>query len=322
MSIQAVVLGAVEDYPKTLMDMEHRFSTEESCRAYLFQLRWPAGFRCPRCGHEKAWSGSAGLLECERCKYKVSAKAGTIFEGSRKPLVLWFRAVWWMTCQKNGASALGLQRILGMGSYETAWTWLHKLRKAMIRPSQDKLTGSVQVDETFIGGAKPGKRGRGAAGKVLVLIIAQETGKAVGRIRLRIIMDASAETLETELLKTVELGTKVKTDGWKGYNGLKAMGYEHEVVRKTEDVGENLLPLCHRVASLIKRWLGGTHQGAVSHEHLAGYLDEYTFRFNRRTSKSRGLLFYRLLQNAVVIEPTTYEGIALGVRGRKGKHKI
>jgi hypothetical protein len=136
------------------------------------------------------------LLECEGCEYKVSAKAGTIFEGSRKPLVLWFRAVWWMTCQKNGASALGLQRILGMGSYETAWTWLHKLRKAMVRPGQDKLTGSVQVDETFIGGVKSGKRGRGAAGKVLVLIIAQETGKAVGRIRLTIITDASAETLE------------------------------------------------------------------------------------------------------------------------------
>jgi transposase-like protein len=253
----------------------------------------------------------------------MSAKAGTIFEGSRKPLVLWFRAIWWMTCQKNGASALGLQRILGLGSYQTSWMWLHKLRRATVRPEQDKLAGSIQVDETFIGGAKPGKRGRGAGGKALVLIIAQERGKAVGRIRLRIISDASAKNLESALLETVASGTKIKTDGWKGYIGLKALGYEHEVIRKTVDVGENLLPLCHRQASLIKRWLGGTHQGAVSHEHLACYLDEYTFRFNRRTSRSRGLLFYRLLQNAVGIAPTTYTDIALGVRGQKRmKHKI
>ena len=313
----------MEDYPKTLMELEKRFSTEKACQDYLFQLRWPSRFRCSQCGGDKAWSRSDGLLECGKCGFKVSAKAGTVFEGSRKPLVLWFRAIWWMTCQKNGASALGLQRILGLGSYQTAWMWLHKLRRAMVRPGQDRLIGSVQVDETFIGGAKSGKRGRGAAGKALVLIIAQEKGTAVGRIRLRIIADASAEILEAELLKTVEPGAKVKTDGWKGYNGLKALGYEHEVVRKTEDVGENLLPLCHRVASLIKRWLGGTHQGAVSHEHLACYLDEYTFRFNRRTSRSRGLLFYRLLQNAVGIEPTTYDGITLGVRGRKGKkHKM
>ncbi len=317
------MLGAVEDYPKTLMDLEHRFATEEACQEYLFQLRWPSGFRCPRCGHEKAWSRSDGLRECGGCGYKVSAKAGTVFEGSRKPLVLWFRAVWWVTCQKNGASALGLQRILGLGSYETAWMWLHKLRRAMVRPGQDRLTGSVQVDETFIGGAKPGKRGRGAEGKVLVLIIAQEKGNATGRIRLRRIADASANSLESAIHETVEPGPKVKTDGWKGYNGLKAHGYKHEVIRKTADVGDNLLPLCHREASLIKRWLGGTHQGAVSHEHLACYLDEYTFRFNRRTSGSRGKLFYRLLQNAVAIEPTTYAGIAMGIRGRKGKkHKM
>lgn len=305
------------------MDLEKCFSTEEACRDYLFKLRWPSGFRCPQCGHAKAWSRSDGLLECAGCGYKISAKAGTIFEGSRKSLVLWFRAVWWVTCQKNGASALGLQRILGMGSYETAWTWLHKLRRAMVRPGQDRLTGSVQVDETYIGGAKPGKRGRGAEGKALVLIVAEEKGKATGRIRLRRIEDASANSLQSAVEETVELGTKVKTDGWSGYSGLNALGYAHEVIRHTADVGDNLLPLCHREASLIKRWLGGTHQGAVSHEHLGYYLDEYTFRFNRRTSNWRGKLFYRLLQNAVAIKPTPCEGIALGVRGRKPKkHKM
>jgi len=170
---------------------------------------------------------------------------------------------------------------------------------------------------------KPGKRGRGAEGKVLVLIIAEEKGKAVGRIRLRIIEDASSKSLEHAVQETVEPGTRVKTDGWTGYIGLEAHGYEHEVVRKTEDVGDNPLPLCHRVASLAKRWLGGTHQGAVSHEHLGYYLDEYTFRFNRRTSRSRGMLFYRLLQNAVVTRATPYEDMAWGIRGGKRKqHKI
>jgi len=138
------------------MELEKRFSTEKACQDYLFQLRWPSGFRCSQCGGDKAWSRSDGLLECGKCGFKVSARAGTVFEGSRKPLVLWFRAIWWMTCQKNGASAVGWQRILGLGSYQTAWMWLHKLRRAMVRPGQDRLTGSVQVDKTFIGGAKPG----------------------------------------------------------------------------------------------------------------------------------------------------------------------
>jgi len=307
----------MEDYPKTLMDLERRFATEEACREYLFRLRWPSGFRCPACGHEKAWPRADGLFECRECGHKTSVKAGTIFEGSRKSLVLWFRAIWWLTSQKNGVSALGLKRILGLGSYETAWTWLHKLRRAMVRPGRDRLSGSVQVDETYIGGEKPGKRGRGAEGKTLVIIAAQEDGKATGRIRLKQVADASGKSLETAVKDTIEPGTVVKTDGWPGYNGLRSLGYKHKVIRKTADVGENLLPLCHREASLIKRWLAGTHQGAVSHEHLAYYLDEYTFRFNRRTSSYRGKLFYRLLQNAVVIEPTPYNGITLGVRGRE-----
>ena len=305
----------MEDYPKTLMDLERRFATEEACREYLLRLRWPSGFRCPACGHEKAWSRADGLFECGECGHKTSAKAGTIFERSRKPLVLWFRAIWWVTSQKNGASALGLKRILGLGSYETAWTWLHKLRRAMVRPGRDRLSGSVQVDETYIGGEKPGKRGRGAEGKTLVIIAAQEDGKATGRIRLKQVADASGKSLEAAVKDTIAPGTVVKTDGWRGYNGLRSLGYKHKVIRKTADVGKNLLPLCHREAGLIKRWLAGTHQGAVSHEHLAYYLDEYTFRFNRRTSSYRGKLFYRLLQNAVVIEPTPYNGITLGVRG-------
>jgi len=310
----------MEAYPKDQEELELNFSSEEACRDYLASLRWPKGFLCPACGHEESWRLAGGLFKCKKCNRKTSVISGTIFEGTRKPLAAWFRAIWWVTSQKNGASALGLMRVLGLGSYKTAWTWLHKLRRAMVRPGREKLAGTVQVDETFIGGEKPGKRGRGAEGKTLVLIVAQENGKAVGRIRLVKIPDASSKSLEEAIRETVGPGTQVKTDGWKGYNGLGALDYDHKVVRESGDVGANLLPLCHRVASLLKRWLGGTHQGAVSHEHLAYYLDEYTFRFNRRTSRSRGMLFYRLLQNAVAMEPVRFKEISLSVRGRN--HKI
>jgi predicted RNA-binding Zn-ribbon protein involved in translation (DUF1610 family) len=215
----------MEDYPKNLIELEQRFSTEQACRDYLSQLRWPEGFRCPACGHSKAWRLKGDLFKCVECGRKSSVIAGTLFDGTRKPLVLWFRAIWWVTSQKNGASALGLQRILGLGSYETAWTWLHKLRRAMIRPGRDRLSGTIQVDETYIGGEKPGKRGRGAEGKSLVIIAAQEDGKATGRIRLMQIPDASGENLEAAVQATVNLGAVVKTDGWRGYNGLKSLGY-------------------------------------------------------------------------------------------------
>jgi len=190
----------------------------------------------------------------------------------------------------------------------------------MVRPGRDRLSGTIQVDETYIGGEKPGKRGRGAEGKTLVLIAAQEDGKVTGRIRLKQIADASAESLEGAVQETVERGAVVKTDDWTGYKGLESMGYGHSIVRKTATIGDNLLPLCHREAALIKRWLIGTHQGAVSHEHLAYYLDEYTFRFNRRTSRYRGKLFYRLLQNAVAVDAIPYQAITKGVRRQKSQN--
>jgi len=305
-----------------LLDLERDFSTDEACRDYLFRLRWPEGFRCPSCGHDKRWALKGGIFKCVGCGHKTTVIAGTVFEGTRKSLVLWFRAIWWITSQKNGASALGVKRILGLGSYETAWTWLHKLRRAMVRPGRDRLSGTIQVDETYIGGEHPGKRGRGAAGKTLVVIAAQEDGDATGRIRLHQVANASASSLEPAVQEMVEPGGVIKTDGWDGYNGLKALGYRRRVVRETADVGKNLLPLCHREASLLKRWLGATHQGAVSHAHLSYYLDEYTFRFNRRTSQYRGKLFLRLLQNAVAIEPASYRDIALSVRGPKRHHKV
>lgn len=310
----------MEDYPKTLAEFEARFSCEDACRAYLVQLRWPEGIVCPRCNSDRVWTTRRNLLVCALCRYQMSVTAGTIFEGTRKPLTMWFRAMWWVTSQKTGASALGLQRILGLGSYYTAWTWLHKLRRAMVRPGRDRLSGTVEVDETYVGGQKPGKRGRGALGKSLVVIGAEIEESRTGRIRLTRVPDASAQSLEEAVQKAVLPGAVIHTDGWKGYGKLSSLRYTHEVVRSEAKVGEDLLPHCHRVASLLKRWMMGTHQGAISHEHLDYYLDEYTFRFNRRTSRHRGKLFYRLVQQAVAIESTPYKAMVKNVRGRKSKN--
>jgi transposase-like protein len=234
--------------------------------------------------------------------------SGTLFQDTHKPLMLWFRAIWYITSQKNRTSALGLQRILGIGSYKTAWTWLHKLRRAMVRPGRDRLSGRVEVDETYIGAPeKGGKRGRGAENKVLAAIAVETADNTVGRIRVGILTDASQDSLRNFIHESVEPGSAIVTDGWRGYSGIESYGYTHEVIEHlTEDA---LLPHVHTVISLIKRWIMGTMQGSCSQEYLSYYLDEYTFRFNRRKSKSRGLLFYRLLQNAVLLEPVTYQNI-------------
>ena len=307
----------MEKYPTSLIEFENRFSTEKSCRDYLFALRWPNGFHCPKCGYDKSWAIGNTLFQCTQCNSQVSVIAGTIFHGTHKSLTLWFRTIWWVTSQKNGASALGLQRILGLGSYRTAWMWLHKLRRAMVTPGRDRLAGTIEVDESYIGGKKSGKRGRGATGKVLVVIAVEINDSRIGRIRLQRVPDASAASLE-EVVKTVaDQGSLICTDGWSSYSQLENLGYIHDIVNEEAAIGENLLPSCHRVASLLKRWLMGTHQGAVSHEHLDYYLDEFTFRFNRRTSNSRGMLFYRLLQNAVVVDPSTFKQMTKHIRGRK-----
>jgi len=300
-----------DDYPRNMSELEARFSSEEACRAYLLQVRWPEGFRCPRCGGGKAWPFRSVRLECGDCGHQTSVTAGTIFQDTRKPLVQWFRAMWWVTSQKNGASALGLQRVLGLGSYKTAWTWLHKLRRAMVRPGRDRLTGRIEIDETFVGGLEEGVRGRQTETKALVVIAVEEGDTGIGRIRMRRIADASAESLESFIAENIELGSVIHTDGWPSYGGVAAKGYTHQVTVLThkKQSASELLPLVHLVASLLKRWLLGTHQGAVSCEHLDYYLDEFTFRFNRRNSKSRGKLFYRLVQQAVAVEPVPYKAI-------------
>jgi transposase-like protein len=252
-----------------------------------------------------------GVLLCKACETETSLTAGTIFEGTRKSLRQWFLAMWFVTSQKNGVSALGLQRELGLGSYQTAWTWLHKLRRAMVRPGRDCLTGDVEVDETYVGGVEEGKRGRGAANKAIVAVAAEKNGRGIGRIRLRRVTDVSANSLLTFVQGAVEPGTTIFTDGWRGYSGLTAAGYRHQVtvISGGSDPAHEVLPRVHLVASLLKRWLAGTHQGGIQHQHLDYYLDEFTFRFNRRRSKSRGLLFHRLAQQAVSVGPVPYQHI-------------
>lgn len=286
-------------YPKNRIELAQWFSTEEACLNYLAALRWSKGFVCPKCGCTEAWAPRSGMRRCVSCRYRLSVTAGTIFNRTRKPLPIWFEAVWHLCGQKNGGSALAFQRSLGMRRYETAWTWLHRLRRSMVVPGRNRLSGEVEVDETFVGGIRHGVRGRGAEGKTLVLIAAEMRGVAIGRIRLRVIPDATALTLCDAVASLVERGSNVVTDGWAAYSGLSLHGYAHTVSR------DNVLPHVHRVAALLKRWLLGTHQGAVSHELLQFYLDEFVFRFNRRASNSRGLLFRRLLEQSVLHHPIT-----------------
>lgn len=300
----------MEDYPRTLLEFEEHFSTEEACRKYLFNLRWPEGFRCPQCGNDKGWPIKPFFLyECARCSFQVYVMAGTIFQDTKKPLRLWFRAIWTITSQKYGANALGLQRVLGLGSYRTSWVWLHKLRRAMVRPNRDCLTGTIQADEIYIGGEKPGKRGRGAEGKVLVVVMVEVKGSKIGRIRLRCVANASGLNLEGAIKESIQPDSIIQTDGWEGYGQLSKCGYNHEIIRKEVAIGKNLLPKVNLVASLLKRWLLGTYQGRVEPSYLDYYLDEFTFRFNRRTSLSRGKLFYRLVQQAVTIAPVPMKHI-------------
>ena len=303
---------AAEDYPATLLEFEDRFATEAACREYLERLRWPDGFRCPSCAHPQGWATRRGTWFCAKCRRQTSATAGTIFEGTRKPLRLWFRIMWLVTSQKTGASALGLQRQLGLRRYETVWTWLHKLRRAMVRPGRERLVGAVEVDETYVGGVEPGKAGREHGNKALVAIAAQVDGDGIGRIRLRRIPDASSRSLEAFVKEAIEPGSTVITDGWEGYPGVKELGYKHKVrvISGSGKTASALLPRVHRVASLLKRWLLGTHQGAVSRDHVDYYLDEFTFRFNRRTSSHRGKLFYRLVQQAVTVGPVSWSDVA------------
>lgn len=313
------VAGA--DYPSRWQDVLAWFPDDTACLTYLERLRWGAGFVCPRCLHDEAWRRSDGLRRCSACRHTTSVTAGTIFHRTRLPLATWFAAVWYVTNQKNGVSALGLQRVLGM-SYRTAWTWLHKLRRAMVRPGRERLNGVVEVDETYVGGAEEGVHGRETEKKAIVAIAVEMLDpKGFGRVRMRRVHDVSAASLTSFVRDAIAVGSTVHTDGWGGYNDLPKHGYVRKktVLSDSSDPAHVAMPGVHRIAALLKRWLLGTHQGHVSGKHLDYYLDEFTFRFNRRHSKARGLLFYRLLQQAVLAEPAPYKVIVATTPGRQGQ---
>lgn len=306
-------------YPLSMSELEKRFATREACMDYLAQLRWPSGFICSRCTSDKAWHMGNGLMLCASCRHQQSVLAGTVFQDTHVPLQTWFRAMWLLCANKNGLSAQNLQRLLGLRSYNTAWLCLHKLRRAMVRPGRERLSGIVEVDEAYLGGPQEGKRGRGAFGKELVFFAVEVRGHKIGRIRLHCIPNASGATLELSVTEEVQKGAVIRSDGWGGYNGIKDLGYDHEVVVKTsEELAEIVLPKCHLVISLLKRWILGTLQGNVGGEHLQDYLNEFTFRFNRRSSRSRGLLFFRLAELAVATGPNPRSTIVSQHKSEEG----
>jgi ISXO2-like transposase domain/Transposase zinc-ribbon domain len=323
------------DFPRTWSEFVGWFPDEKACVAYLERLRWADGFVCPGCGSTRSWPASRGLGSrvCAQCARRTSVTAGTLFAGTRTPLTQWFAAAWHVCSTKNGASALGLQKLLGLGSYETAWAWLHKLRRAMVIPGRDLLNGDVEVDETFVGGDEPGLRGGRARGKKALVAIAVECrGSGSGRTRLARIPDAGRRSLHEFITANIAPGSIVLTDAWPPYGTIDRLGYGHKAmsIRASTESAAELLPRVHRVAALLKRWLDGTHQGAVQPEQLDYYLDEFTFRFNRRDSRARGLLFYRLLHQAVRTGPRPYAALIAGkpirpampITTRRRRHKM
>ncbi len=304
----------LQEFPSIYRDFVKMFPDDDSCVAYLEKLRWPKGFVCPACGEQRTpWRQTRKRLVCPACRHQCRVTAGTIFDKTRTPLTTWFDAAWHVSTAKNGMSARTLERMMGV-SYRVAWDMLHRFRVAMVRVGREPLSGQVEVDETMIGGVeKGGKRGRGTAKGIVVIAVEIKHPKGYGRIRMRHVPDASADSLEPFVREMVAKGSVVCTDGWRSYNGLSD-GYKHRqtILSSSGDPAHVAMPGVHQVASLLKRWLLGTHQGSLTMEHLQSYLEEFTFRFNRRTSHSRGQLFRRLLEQAVSTHPVTEDDILHG----------
>jgi transposase-like protein len=291
----------LRDFPKNMAEFIEMFGTEEQCQEYLVRQKWGGeGFKCPRCSCTTCWITKRNLFVCTECEYNASLTAGTAMEGTRKPLKLWFLAMYLMVTSKQGVSAKEIQRQLGLSSYQTAWAWLHKLRDCMVNPDREPLKGKVEVDETYVGGIAPQSAGgRSTIKKTAVVCAVEDQGTRCGRVRLAVIANCTKAKLKEFLDGKLEPETTVATDGWRGYDGIDNSGYAHIRYVMDDDPAHVLLPKVHRVFSLMKRWLLATHQGAVSRKHLQSYLHEYEFRFNRRTSHAPTHLFQRLSEGAV-----------------------
>lgn len=312
----------LDDLPHDLPSSLSQLGGDQQCRDYLFRARWPDGFRCERCGHGDAYALKTKIVdECVACRKQHSLLAGTIFEQTKTGLAKWLLAISPVTSSTGGIAATELRRQLGLGSDQTAWTWRHKTRKAMRRPGREPVTGKVEVDETYVGGPKPGKGGRGAAGKTLVAG-AVETGRGeagahrLGRLRLALLTAISAKSLDDLLAANVAGPAAVTTDGRSGHAGLTAAGYGHTPINLKASSGHAAqhLPVIHLMFGLAKRWLLGTHHGAVSRRHLPACLDADVFRFNRRTARRIGHGFARLVEQAVRTGPSTYRAIVATAR--------
>jgi transposase-like protein len=303
-------------YPRSLGEFSSWFGTDADCLDYLEWLRWPDGLVCADCGHAGGWRLGDRRWMCSACGARSSATAGTIFDRTRTPLTVWFMACWLFATQKDGISALSLQRALEIGSYQTAWAMLHRLRSVVVRPGRELLNGVVEVDETYIGGEEPGLSGGRAKGKKALVGIAVERiePRGYGRCRMSWLPDASSASLRSLLIDTVQQGSTVITDGWQPYRPATADLYNHERLVSPGVQASDLMPGVHRIASLAQRWLLGTHQGAVDESHLTSYLDEFVFRFNRRRSRSRGMVFYRVLELAAAHDPVRYRDLILNPR--------
>ena len=302
--------SARQPFPETFEDFIEWFPTEEACLSYVGRVRWPDGCVCPSCQGKEFWQTRLGLYHCKACSRQTSLTAGTVFEDSRKPLRVWFHVMWMMMAQKTGISARNICDTYGFGSYQTAWGWLQKLRSVMVVAGRDPLSGRVEVDEAYVGGQKQGIRGRGADGKALVFVGVEVGPQHLGRVRLRCVPSADGASALAFARDYVAPGSVVVTDGLSIYGGLREAGFSHEPRTVSADGG--MLDHAHLVISLLKRWLVGTYQGAVTPAHLQGYLDEFAFRFNRRLSTHRGKLFYRLMQQAVQMRPKPIKGLYAG----------
>ena len=301
-----------EDFPKNEVEFDRRFFTDQACLEYLFQLRWPDGFVCPQCGHTRYWRSARRLYLCRQCEHQQSVTAGTIFHGTKKPLRVWFKALWWFSTRKSSVNAVSLQELLGLGSYQTAWRWLQKLRTCTIFPDREKLSGNIEADEFYLGGERSGKRGRGADHKCKVAVAIERKGHKLGRLRMQVVDRCSADELIPFTTNNIATGSIITTDGWKGYCGLEAAGYVHKKILQTKaDDKDSVLPGVHLITSLVKRVILGTFQGRFEEQYLQRLLDEYVFRFNRRTTKSVGKRFWRIMQQAVASAPLTNKGLVL-----------
>ncbi len=309
----------IENYPKHFQEFLTTFWNEDACWDYLFAMRWVNGFHCPKCDCSKYFRNKRKLAVCNNCRHQISVTSGTVFHGTRKPLLLWFHVMWWVAAQKTGVSASNFKDFMGFGSYETAWAWLHKLRSVMVRTGREKLTGNIEVDETFIGGKESGikqdgkgKTGRGSLEKTIVVVATECHGKQIGRVRFKCIESATSDNLMGFIENNIEHGSTVITDGWSGYAPLSdSENYDHvkKPILGSGKEAHELLPHVHMIDSLLKRWMLGTYQGRISSKHLEYYLDEFAFRFNRKSSNHRGKLFYRLVQQALASPPSPLKTI-------------